>query len=130
MPHAFLSDAWFTEVEALIAGAGDLHIPPEMKALELNVTIRAPERPDTLLFIKDGVFVRGHKPGAPTSLTLGVELARKLFVDADNAAGVQAFLAGELQVEGDLAKLVAMQTAEPSAQQKQLALRIASVTAP
>jgi hypothetical protein len=32
-------------------------------------------------------------------------------------------------IEGDLAKVVAMQTAEPSNEQKQLAKRIAAITA-
>jgi hypothetical protein len=34
-----------------------------------------------------------------------------------------------MQVEGDLAKLVAMQTVEPSEPQKQLTKRIAAITA-
>lgn len=126
--YEFLSDAWFTEVEKLIAAAGDLQIPTAMKAVELNVTIRRASG-DAQVFVKDGLFARGHRAGAPTAVTLGADLARKIFVDADAVAGVQAFLAGEIQVEGDLAKLVAMQTTEPSGPQKQLAQRIAAITA-
>jgi hypothetical protein len=81
------------------------------------------------VFLKDGLFSQGHRTGAPTSLTLTEELARKIFVDADTAAGVQAFLAGEMKAEGDLAKLVAMSTVEPSEPQKQLTKRIAAITA-
>jgi hypothetical protein len=128
MPHPFLSDAWFDAVDTLIAAAGDLHLPPAMKDVELNVTIVSPDK-QTEVFLKDGLFKRGHKAGVPTTITLDAGLARKLFVDADAAAGVQAFLSGELKVEGDLAKVVAMQTAEPSEQQKQLAKRIATITA-
>ena len=128
MRHQFLSDEWFTEVDRLIAAAGDLQIPPAMKAVEVNVTVTSPTG-DTELFMKDGLFTRGHQASAPTKLTIPADLARKIFVDGDTAAGVQAFLEGKMQVEGDLAKLVAMQTVEPSEPQKRLTKRIAEITA-
>ncbi len=127
MTHEFLSDAWFDKVDELIAAAGDLQIPPAMKAVEVNVTVTAPGG-ETQLFMKDGLFTRGHRE-AGTALTLSSELARKIFVEGDTAAGVQAFLAGEMQVTGDLAKLVAMQTVEPSEPQKRLTRQIAAITA-
>ena len=127
MPSRFLSDGWFTEVDALIAAAGDLQIPPAMKAVEVNVTVTSPGG-DIQLFIKDGVLARGHRAGAVTSLTLSADLARKIFVDGDAAAGIQAFVAGEIRAEGDLSKLVAMQTVEPSEPQKQLTKKIAAIT--
>lgn len=127
MRYPFLSDAWFTQVDALIAAAGDLDLPPAIKAAKINVTIASPAGA-TQVFLQDGVFVRGHQPAA-TAITLGAELARKIFVDADAAAGIAAFLAGEIQVEGDLAQLVAMQTVEPSEPQKALTKKIAAITA-
>jgi len=128
MPYQFLSDEWFTEVDRLIAAAGDLQIPAAMKAVEVNVTVTAPSG-NTELFMKDGLFSRGHQATAPTKLTIASDLARKIFVDGDAAAGVQAFLEGKMQVEGDLAKLVAMQTVEPSEPQKRLTKQIAAITA-
>jgi hypothetical protein len=128
MRYEFLSDEWFQKVDELVAAAGDLQIPPAMKAVEVNVTVTG-KGGETKLFMKDGLFSRGHKDGARTSLTLSDALARRLFVDADTAAGVQAFLAGEIKVDGDLAGLVAMQTVQPSEPQKQLTQKIASLTA-
>jgi hypothetical protein len=128
MPYQFLSDEWFQEVDRLIATAGDLQIPPAMKEACVNVTVTSPGG-NTELFMKDGLFTRGHQPGAPTKLTIASDLARKIFVDGDAAAGVQAFLEGKMQVEGDLAKLVAMQTVEPSEPQKALTKKIAAITA-
>lgn len=125
--YPFLSDAWFDKVDELIAAAGDLQIPPAMKAVAVNVTVTSPAG-ETKLFMKDGLFTRGHNAGAPTSLTLTSELARKIFVDADVAAGVQAFLEGKIQVVGDYAALVAMQTVEPSEPQKRLTRQIAAIT--
>lgn len=128
MRYTFLSVEWFAKVDELIAAAGDLHIPEAMKAVEVNVTVTRPSG-DAEVFLKDGLFARGHRPGVPTSLTLSEELARKIFLEADAAAGVQAFLSGEMKVEGDLAKLVAMQTVDPSAPQLALTKRIAEITA-
>lgn len=128
MAFAFLSDPWFDKVDELVAQAGDLDIPAAMKDLEVNVTIKtaAGEVP---VFLKDGLFKRGHQAGVTTSLTLPDTVARKIFVEGDVSAGIQAFLTGEIQVEGDLAKVVAMQTVEPSAKQQELTRRVAAITA-
>lgn len=128
MRFKFLSDEWFDKVDELIAAAGDLQIPPAMKEAEINVTIAGADGP-TRLHTKDGLFYRGHRDGAPTAITLASDLARRIFVNADAAAGVQAFLSGEIQVEGDLKPLVAMQTVDPSDPQKALTRRIADITA-
>ena len=123
----FLSDPWFDKVDELVASAGDLKIPPEMKAALVNVTITS-ARGDKRIFMKDGLFHRGHDPAAHASITITEELARRIFIQADTAAGVQAFMTGEMKVEGDLAKLVAMQTVEPSDPQKKLTRQIAAIT--
>lgn len=127
MRFEFLSDEWFTKVDELIAGAGDLQIPEPMKTAEVNITVKRPSG-DTKLFMKDGLFQRGHEPSFTTTLTLDEAIARKIFVEGDTAAGVQAFLEGKIQVEGDLAKVVAMQTVEPSESQKALTRKIAALT--
>lgn len=131
MRYEFLSDEWFDKVEQMVAAAGDLQIPPAMKAVAVNVTITGTGKDgsgERQLFMKDGLFARGHKVAA-TTLTLDATLARRIFIDADAAAGVQAFLEGNIKVDGDLAQLVAMQTVEPSEPQKQLTREIAAVTA-
>lgn len=128
MRFEFLSDEWFTKVDELIAGAGDLQIPEPMKVAEVNITVKRPSG-DTKLYMKDGLFQRGHEPSFTTTLTLDETIARKIFVEGDTAAGVQAFLEGKIQVEGDLAKVVAMQTVEPSEPQKALTRKIAALTA-
>lgn len=131
MPYAFLSDEWFIKVEELVAAAGDLQIPPAMKAVEVNVTVTgsaAAGAGEVRLAMKEGLFTRGHRPDFATTLTLSADLARKIFIDGDTAAGVQAFLDGSIKVDGDLAKLVAMQTVEPSERQKRLTQQIAAIT--
>jgi len=127
MAFAFLSPEWFSEVAKLIAAAGDLQIPEAMKAAEINVTVTSPGG-NKLAYVSGGALASGHNPNAPTAITLDEALARKVFVEADTAAGIQAFLAGELVATGDLKQLVAMQMEEPSAKQKALAKQIAAMT--
>jgi len=128
MSYAFLSPEWFAEVDKLIAQAGDLQIPPAMKAAEINIIVTTGSG-NKLARVKGGALFQGHDPNAPTQITLDEALARKVFVDADTDAGIQAFLAGELVATGDLKPLVAMQMEEPSAPQKALAKKIAAITA-
>ena len=131
MPYAFLSDEWFTKVEELVAAAGDLQIPPAMTAVEVNVTVTGSPLAasgEVRLAMKEGLFTRGHRPDFATTLTLSADLARKIFIDGDTAAGVQAFLDGSIQVVGDLVRLVAMQTVEPSEPQRRLTRQIAAIT--
>jgi hypothetical protein len=125
--HDFLSADWFAAMDKLVDAAGDLQIPAAMRAAEINVTVTS-SRGETHAHVKDGRLFRGHRPDAPTAITLEEALARKVFVEADTAAGIQAFLAGELVASGDLKQLVAMQMEEPSTQQKALAARIATIT--
>jgi Flp pilus assembly secretin CpaC len=131
MPYAFLSDEWFTKVEELVAAAGDLQIPLAMKAVEVNVTVTGSPMAasgEVRLAMREGLFTRGHRSDFATTLTLSADLARKIFIHGDTAAGVQAFLEGSIKVDGDLAKLVAMQTIEPSESQKRLTRQIAAIT--
>ncbi len=128
MRYEFLSDEWFDKVDELIARAGNLDIPEPMRQAEVNVTVVSP-RGETRLHMKDGLFYRGHQPSMATQLTLGADLARRIFVDGDVTAGVQGFLEGEIKVEGDLASVVKLQTTLPSEAQKRLTREIAAITA-
>lgn len=128
MTFAFLSDEWFARVDELIAAAGDLQIPEPMRAASINITVTRAGG-DTRLHLVEGLFRRGHDPALSTRLTVDEDVARKIFVEGDAAAGVQAFLEGRIVVDGDLAKVVAMQTVEPSEPQRQLTRKIAAITA-
>jgi hypothetical protein len=128
MRLTFLSDEWFTKVDELIAAAGDLQIPEPMRVAKVNITVTSASG-TTELHLQDGLFKRGHVQAFTTKLSVGEDIARKIFVDGDAPAGVQAFLEGKITVDGDLATVVAMQTVEPSAAQQRLSRQIAAITA-
>lgn len=129
MALPFLSDEWFAKVDELIAAAGDLKIPAPMRAAKINIDVTRAAGGTTPVHLDDGLFKRGHNPAFTTKLTVGEDIARKIFVEGDAPAGVQAFLEGKITVEGDLAMVVAMQTVEPSEPQLRLTRQVAAITA-
>lgn len=126
---AFLSQEWFAKVDELTAAAGDLNIPPTLANLVLNVTVNGAPEGSVDLALNGGKFERGHNAGAGTKLVLPADLLRKIFLEGDAAAGMQGFMTGQIKVEGDMSKLMAMQSARPSDAQKALFKQILALTA-
>jgi putative sterol carrier protein len=64
-------------------------------------------------------------------LTVGVDYAtaKAIFVDQNPQAGMQAFMAGKVKVEGDMTKLMAMQATPPDATAMEIAGKIQEITA-
>jgi hypothetical protein len=60
---------------------------------------------------KDGatLFGKGHTDGADLTLSTDIATAREVFVDNNPAAGMQAFMAGKVRIQGDMAKLMMAQ---------------------
>jgi putative sterol carrier protein len=54
-----------------------------------------------------------------------------MFVDQDQAIAMQAFMSGKIKVQGDMMKMMAMQTAIPSNEfTETIAEEIKAITAP
>lgn len=51
----------------------------------------------------------GHLDDPELTVTLVYETAKAILVDGNPQAGMQAFMAGQIKVEGDMTKLMAMQ---------------------
>lgn len=117
----FLSKDWFNKVAELRAKAGELDLPPEIADTVINLSLSdATGDAEKDLHIKGGDFFAGHNDGAEVSVTTTAELVRKVFLELDMQSGMQAFFSGEIKVDGDVSKLMALQTYEPSDKQKAL----------
>ena len=116
---AFLTDDWFANVEKLTAEAGDLNLPASLSNLALNLVVTGGEG-TTELALDSGKIVKGASANAKTTLTLDAETLRKVFLEFDMAAAMQAFMTGKIKVQGDMSQLMALQTAKPSQEQKDL----------
>ena len=71
----------------------------------------------------------GHVDGADVKVTLDYDTARKIFVDQDPQAGMQAFMSGKIKVQGDMMKLMQMQATAPDETAKKVADEIKAITA-
>jgi putative sterol carrier protein len=62
----------------------------------------------------DVVMELGELPTADLTVTTDYDTARKIFVEQDQQAGMQAFMSGKIKIQGDMMKMMAMQTAMPN----------------
>ena len=125
---AFLTNEWFDTVANLTAEAGDLNLPPALAGLALNMNVNGTPAGDVEMALAGGKIQRGHADGAKTTLTMDGDTLRKVFLEFDMAAAMQAFMTGKIKVQGDMSQLMALQTARPSDEQKELFKNIKAMT--
>jgi hypothetical protein len=71
----------------------------------------------------------GSLPDADVTITTDYQTARKIFLDQDPTAAMLAFMSGFIKVEGDIVKMMAMQTVIPQDEiGKQVAQEILLIT--
>ncbi|MBA3653139.1 MAG: SCP2 sterol-binding domain-containing protein [Actinobacteria bacterium] len=70
----------------------------------------------------------GHIDDPDVTVTLDYQTAKSIFVDQNPQAGMQAFMAGKVKVQGDMTKLMAMQSGTPDPTAAELAQRISDIT--
>lgn len=128
MAHEFLSDEWMDAVEALRDEAPEATGPAA--DLVINLTVVDTPFGDREASMSGGKFERGHTDGAPTTLTVPYEVAKKVFINQDQQAAMQAFMGGQIKVQGDMTKLMAMQAGgAPTPEQEAFAQKIQDLTA-
>ena len=128
MAETFLSDAWFAEVEKLRAEAPEP--PAALKDLLLNIVVQGGPDGDREVHIAAGNFEQGLADGAATKLSVTYDIAKSMFIDGNQQAAMQAFMSGQIKVEGDMSKLMAMQSAgAPSPEQAAFQEKIKALTA-
>ena len=59
------------------------------------------------------VMETGHIEGADLTVTLDYATAKAILVDGNPQAGMQAFMAGKIKVQGDMTKMMALQSGAP-----------------
>ena len=71
----------------------------------------------------------GHLENPEVTVTLDYATAKAIFVDGNPQAGMQAFMAGKIKIQGDMTKLMAMQAAgAPDADAQELNNKIKEIT--
>jgi hypothetical protein len=128
MTQTFLSDGWFEEAEKIRAEI-DPEVPEAIQGLVINLLVKDGPSGDIEAKMEAGRFAKGLADDAPTKLTVPYDIARKMFIEQDPQASMQAFMSGQIQVEGDMTKLMAMQAAgQPSEKALAVQKRIFEMT--
>lgn len=133
MPYEFLSPEWINAVRALreeMPEAGS-SIPLEVR---LNLIVTETPWGDNVhahVDTKDGPLVvdEGHLEDPDLKVTVDYVTARALLVEGNPQAAMTAFMAGKIQVDGDMAKLMVLQGSEPDASALEFASRMRELTA-
>ncbi|MGH2686140.1 MAG: SCP2 sterol-binding domain-containing protein [Actinomycetota bacterium] len=131
--HPFLSDEWMAEAKKIREEYRGKGTPPA-HAVKMNQVIT--EVPfgggtiDAHMDTSSGELEMdtGHLDGADLTVTLDYETAKAIFVDGNPQAGMQAFMAGKIKVQGDMTKLMAMQSGTPDPTQLEVAAKIKEIT--
>ncbi len=128
MGHKFLTDAWFKEVKKVRDAMGNIQIPPQLKDVVLNVTVTGGPEGDKDITIKGLDFIEGHTAEAKTTIVIPFAMAKKMFIDNDRTAAMQAFMSGQLKVKGDMSKMMALAGVKPTPDQDKLREKIVEIT--
>ena len=129
MSLEFLSDEWFAKVEELRAAAGEIETPAALSDLVINLTVTGGPSGDKHLSLVGGMLEADHHDESETTMFLPADLAKRIFVEGDLSAGMQGFMTGQIRIEGDMSKVMALQTAQPTASQLALGAQIKEITA-
>jgi hypothetical protein len=129
----FLTPEWWEAVHAIRDKYADQASPVPYK-IKLNQAITgAPFGDGEVRFhidTTDGTM--RMQPGAlddpEVTVTTDYETARKIIVEQDQAAAMQAFMSGKIKVQGDMTKLMMMQGAPPDETAKAVATEIKAIT--
>ena len=131
--YPFLSDEWLTEARKVreeFQGKGQ----PIPHAMKMNQVItNVPFGEGTMKAHMDTSsgeleMDTGHLDAPDLTVTIDYDTAKAIFVEGNPQAGMQAFMAGKIKVEGDMTKLMVMQSATPDATAAEVAARIKEIT--
>lgn len=116
--YPFLSDEWIVEARAiredLRRAQGPVVSPVRANLVVIDVPFGSGTIDAHLDTSTGSVELEtGHLEAPDATITLEYPTARAMFVEGDAQVLMQAFMGGRIRIDGDLAKLLALQTALP-----------------
>ena len=131
--HEFLSPAWTEAAHAIRAEYAHLESAPAV-TLRMNLVVN--EVPfgdgtiDAHVDTSTGRFEidTGHVEDPDLTVVLDYETAKAILVDQNPQAGMQAFMAGRIKVDGDISKLLLLQAAPIDPVHAEVATRMRDIT--
>ena len=132
--YDFLSDDWLAEARAIRAefdGKGATIEHSIRMNLVVNEVPFGDGAVDAHADTSSGSLVLdiGHIDPVDLTVTIDYDIAKAILVEGDPNAGIQAFMQGKIKVEGDISKLMALQTMTPDPVAAEIGSRIQAITA-
>ena len=132
--HPFLSDEWIEEAKKIREEFRGRTEAPAHKVKMNQIVTDVPFGDGTIeahmdTSSGDMEMDKGHMDDAEVTVTVDYATAKAIFVDQNPQAGMQAFMAGKIKVQGDMTKLMAMGQAAPDPAAAEIAARIKDITA-
>ncbi len=134
MTHMFLSDGWIDAAREIRERYED-QLPQVTQSIRINQVItEVPFGDGTVNAYIDTtsgslVFELGELDDPDAVLMTDYLTARAMLVDRDPAIAMQSFMAGKIKIQGDMMKLMALQTAIPTNEfSDQVAAEINAIT--
>ena len=138
MPYPFLSDEWVDESRRIREEYKD-QIPEIAVSVRMNQVVNEVPFGDGVIHAHvDTSSGRlevepGHLESPDLTVTLSYATAKSILVDGDAQAAMNAFLGGRIKVDGDITKMLALQTVGANSASDPLAVemvkRIQAMTA-
>jgi len=131
--HLFLSDEWLIAARSIRAefhGKGK----PIPHSVRMNLVITAvPFGEGTVNAHMDTTSGQleldmEHIDPVDLKVTLDYDIAKAILIEGNPQAGMQAFMSGKIRVEGDIAKLMVMQSSGVDPTTEEVAARIKTMT--
>ncbi|HEY1829747.1 MAG TPA: SCP2 sterol-binding domain-containing protein [Acidimicrobiales bacterium] len=134
MPYPFLSDEWLEGARAIRAEyAGKT--PPVAHIVRMNLLVTGvpfgPGDIEAHMDTSSGELEldTGFLETQDLKVTVDYETAKAILIEGNPQAGMQAFMAGKIKVEGDMAKLMALQAGPaPDASAQEMANKLKELT--
>ena len=131
--YQFLTEEWVAAAKAIreeYDGQGPA--PAHIVRMNLSITDSPITDGEIAAFMDTSEGTTKMDLGALDSpdltVTIDYETAKAILVDGNPQAGMQAFMAGKIKVQGDMTKLMAMQSASPDPVSVEIASRIKEIT--
>ena len=119
MTYPFLSEEWMNEARSIRNKYAD-QVPAVAASIRINqVTTDVPFGDGTVhsyIDTSSGTLMMelGDLDDPDATITIDYDTAKAMFVDQDQAVAMQAFMSGKIVVQGDMMKMMALQTAMPT----------------
>ena len=132
--YPFLSDEWLDEARRIRADYEGGSVPVA-QAVRMNLIVTAVPFSDADILAHvdtssgELLLDMGHLEGEDLKVTIDYQTAKAILVEGDLQRGMQEFMAGRVRVEGDMAKLLMLQSTQgDNGQAGELAARLRAIT--